>query len=149
MIGFVVLKTGGTKFMKNIIFFSLLLTTLSFGNSLKISIQNQNLKGVAYLSLYRNSEGFLKPSKAFKNIKFDLKDNNTLLTVKDVPQGEYAFTLFVDENNNGVLDTNIFKIPKEPSAFSNNYKPKFKPSFDSAKFFVDNSVESIQNIILK
>ncbi|MGL4450522.1 DUF2141 domain-containing protein [Cetobacterium sp.] len=135
--------------MKNSIIFFFLLTTASFGNSLKISIQNKNLKGVTYLSIYRNSDSFLKPSKAFKNIKFELKDNSTSLVIEDIPQGEYAFTIFIDENNNGVLDTNIFKIPKEPSAFSNNYKPKFKPSFDSAKFSINKSAESIQNIILK
>lgn len=135
--------------MKNIIIFSFLLATVSFGNSLKIDIQNKDLKGVAYLSLYENSDSFLNTSKAFKNIKFELKDNNTSLVIKDIPQGEYAFTIFVDENNNGVLDTNVFKIPKEPSAFSNNYRPKFKPSFKSAKFSIDNTAESIQNIVLK
>ena len=47
------------------------------------------------------------------------------LTVR--PAGDYAISLYYDENNNGTLDSNFIGIPKEPVALSNNARPKFGP----------------------
>ena len=44
-----------------------------------------------------------------------------------MPFGNYAITLFHDENNNMELDTNFLGIPKEPYGFSNNAKSPFGP----------------------
>ncbi|MGL6115735.1 MAG: DUF2141 domain-containing protein [Cetobacterium sp.] len=134
--------------MKKIFIFCSLLSSISLANNLKINILNKNLSGTAYLNLYDNKEKFLKPDKAYKKLKFNLTAEETTIILKDLPYGDYAFTIFLDKNNNGKLDTNLIKIPQEPSAFSNNYKPKFKPSFNSAKFSIQKE-ETIENIILK
>ncbi len=44
-----------------------------------------------------------------------------------LPAGDYAISLYYDENNNGTLDSNFIGIPKEPVALSNNARPKFGP----------------------
>lgn len=38
----------------------------------------------------------------------------------DLPAGEYAVSVFLDENGNGKLDTNVIGIPRERFGFSNN-----------------------------
>jgi uncharacterized protein (DUF2141 family) len=60
-----------------------------------------------------------------------------LVVVPDVPPGTYAAQAFHDENNNSVIDRNIFGIPTEGLGFSNNAKMFFgPPRFDAAAFAV-------------
>jgi uncharacterized protein (DUF2141 family) len=52
-----------------------------------------------------------------------------------LPEGVYAIAIFQDLNGNGRLDNNMFGVPKEPFAFSNNVKPKLSaPSFSDCAF---------------
>jgi len=39
-------------------------------------------------------------------------------TFRDIPQGDYAVFVFHDENNNGVLDTGLFRRPLEGRGYS-------------------------------
>lgn len=41
--------------------------------------------------------------------------------------GLYAILVYVDINQNGELDKNLFGIPKEPYGFSNNARGSFGP----------------------
>ena len=57
------------------------------------------------------------------------------VTFNDLAEGEYAVSLFIDENSNNKLDTNAVGMPIEPYAFSNDASGSFgPPSFDKAKF---------------
>jgi outer membrane protein len=56
--------------------------------------------------------------------------------IDKVPSGEIAVLVYVDENENGLIDKNFIGIPREPLGISNNYRPKGPPSFDRAKFTV-------------
>jgi len=57
------------------------------------------------------------------------------VTIENIPPGEYAISIFHDENDNGKLDTNFIGIPKEPYGFSNNPVIKLRPpTFMEAKF---------------
>lgn len=52
-----------------------------------------------------------------------------------LPLGEYAACVFLDRNQNGKLDRNLFGIPQEPLAVSNNAAPGFgAPSYADAAF---------------
>ena len=42
------------------------------------------------------------------------------LQICDVPAGTYAVAVYQDVNDNGKLDSNFIRIPKEPYGFSNN-----------------------------
>jgi uncharacterized protein (DUF2141 family) len=44
-----------------------------------------------------------------------------------LPDGEYAFRVMHDLNDNGELDSNFVGMPTEPWAFSNNAVGKFGP----------------------
>ncbi len=63
----------------------------------------------------------------------DIQDNKVVM--KDLSYGQYALSLFHDENDNGKLDSNFFKIPKEPFGFSNDAKGRFgPPKYQAARF---------------
>ena len=54
-------------------------------------------------------------------------DGDIVFAEIQLPQGEYAITVYYDVNDNGVLDTNFIGIPKEPIASSNNAPARFGP----------------------
>jgi len=56
--------------------------------------------------------------------------------VNGIPAGDIALVVYVDENENGLLDKNFIGIPKEPLGISNGYRPKGPPAFNRASFTV-------------
>ncbi|MGL5123224.1 MAG: DUF2141 domain-containing protein [Fusobacteriaceae bacterium] len=133
--------------MKRLIFLTLTLSNIIFANNLNININNNNITGTAYLFIYNNKEYFLKEKKAYKVVKIDLLPERTEILIPNLDMGEYAFTLYADTNSNGMLDKNFMKIPKEPTGFSNNFRPKFKPNYNDFKFTI--SHDTTQSIDLK
>lgn len=68
---------------------------------------------------------------------YKLKPHRKVLTAKitDLKYGTYALATYQDVNKNGKIDQNFIGVPKEPYAFSQNYKPTIKaPNFDDCKF---------------
>ena len=64
-----------------------------------------------------------------------ISNNKSVIAIKDLKPGKYAFKFFHDENNDEKLNTNFMGIPKEGYGFSNNAKGKFgPPSFDKMIF---------------
>ena len=62
----------------------------------------------------------------------------------NLPEGEYAVSVFHDLNSNGKLDSNAVGMPTEPYGFSNNAAGNFgPPSFDAAKIKLDQSKTAI------
>lgn len=133
--------------MKKLLFLVICLSNILLANNLTININNKNIQGNAYLFIYSSKNDFLKIEKAYKVIKIDLLPEKTEVIVPSLSDGEYAFTLYADINSNGILDKNFMKIPKEPTGFSNNFRPKFKPNYDDFKFHIHE--DTIQNIDLK
>ena len=77
--------------------------------------------------------------------------SDTVKTSIYVPIGEYAITLYHDENGNEKLDKNVFGIPKERYGFSNNeYGPHgSKPKFKKAAFKTNNEEAALVDIELR
>ena len=92
-------------------------------------------KGSVFVALYKADDKWMgKASDARKTLA---KKDGVLVTFNDVAEGEYAISMFVDENNNGKLDTNAIGMPIELFAFSNGAMGNFgPPSFAEAKFIV-------------
>ena len=90
-------------------------------------------KGKIHIALYDNAEAFPKEGRFV--IKKLLSANQKSLVINGLSFGNYAIAAFHDENDNGKLDKNIFGIPTEPYAFSNNARPKWKrPTFEETVF---------------
>lgn len=63
-----------------------------------------------------------------------VKGNTVEIILKDIPKGNYAVTLYHDENSDKKCNTNFLGVPNEPYGFSNGFRRRlFKPSFEDCK----------------
>ena len=94
--------------------------------------------GRCFLSSYPNVNNIYLQKK----IDIDSKNNNEIYFY--IPDGTYAVTLFIDENNNQKLDKNFVGIPKEKYGFSNNAKGIMSaPKFKKVKFELKDNITQI------
>lgn len=126
-----------TSIIKSLILFVLSVTPIEYnaqnsdsGQSIIVNVLNvkSNL-GQVYIGLYNSEETFLK--HLFKGQIVEIKENQCQVVFTNIPQGEYAISIYHDVNGNHKLDTNFLGVPKEAYAFSNNAKgfmgpPKWK-----------------------
>ncbi len=109
---------------------------LNAQNKLTVKIDGiETIKGSILISLFNSADTFMKKSITGK--KTEVTGKTVIISFKDIPNGEYAITLFQDENDNRKLDTGIFGIPKEKYGFSNNAKATMgPPKYSACKFEV-------------
>jgi uncharacterized protein (DUF2141 family) len=89
--------------------------------------------GTIQVALYNSADTFMKTVAGLGKTAATGQANTVVF--KDLPAGEYAFALFHDANSNEKLDKNMFGIPTEDYAFSNNALGKMgPPTYDSARF---------------
>ena len=102
----------------------------------------RNDKGQLGCSLWHGPEGFPRDdSHIVKHVWAPIKNARGECAFSgNFSAGDYAVTLFHDENKNGKFDSNMIGYPLEGYGFSNNVVPQFKaPSFDECKFHYDGS----------
>ena len=129
-----------------ILFISLVLlvvtNTISQTFKLKIEIENIEQKGTVYLAIYNNSTSFDQDNKN-KNINknrwvksiVEVVNKNSFTRNVELKKGVYAISLFVDSNNNKIIDKNLLGIPTEQYGFSNNASGFLgSPSYKDASF---------------
>jgi len=129
-----------------ILFISLVLlvvtNTISQTFKLKIEIENIEQKGTVYLAIYDNSTSFDQDNKN-KNVNknrwvksiVEVVNKNSFIRNVELKKGVYAISLFVDSNNNKIIDKNLLGIPTEQYGFSNNASGFLgSPSYKDASF---------------
>ena len=80
---------------------------------------------------------FLQPTCRYKG-RAPAAVGSVTVRIMGVPPGMYAAQAFGDENDNGVIDRNLFGIPTEGLGFSNDARMRFgPPSFADAAFRVE------------
>lgn len=90
-------------------------------------------KGKLFVALYNTKDSFLE--KPFKTAIVAIKDLKSVAVFKDIPVGEYAISVFHDENDNKKMDTSFLGIPKEYIGTSNDAKGFMgPPKYKDAKF---------------
>ena len=95
-------------------------------------------RGYIELSVFSSFKGFPNNGNtAFKTYRFKITSSKESFSIKDFPYGEYAISCFYDINNNKLLDTNFFGIPKEKVGASNNPTSNSIPSYKDAKFILN------------
>ena len=113
-----------------------------------ITITNVNSTDGKIFIEFFNSEESMKASDptATKIVEATIPESNAAIYLAE---GEYAFRMYHDTNDDGELNMNLIRIPKEPAAFSNNAKPRFgPPGWDKMKFSVaDENVEQTVELI--
>ena len=137
--------------MKTILMLFGLISTLLPPNNPQLTIKITNIekvKGEIKIGIFNSGTNFLKEGAAIKNYSVKVENNTALLTIKDLPKGEYAITMYHDQNSDNECNRNFIGIPKEPYGFSNNVKPKMSaPKYDECKFtFEENKTLNIKLI---
>ncbi|KEO74142.1 hypothetical protein EL17_08355 [Anditalea andensis] len=99
-----------------------------------IQIQGlRNADGVATVALYEK-DNHLSEDDVKATFKSTIKNNSAVIMTKPLDYGNYSVVVLHDENNNGKMDYNIVRMPKEGVGFSNNPKIGLsKPSFEATK----------------
>ncbi|SEO16339.1 DUF2141 domain-containing protein [Mucilaginibacter sp. OK283] len=91
--------------------------------------------GKIILNVFKDDESYNK-EQPYKKVTFDKKaiNNGTLTVMVKLEPGTYGITLIDDENENGKIDKNFIRMPKEGFGFSNFFMEKLKkPAFDDFK----------------
>jgi len=137
--------TSFTLFKSLVLAITLAAVLLSHAAAAELTVEVKGVgknTGKIYVAVYDKAERWMKKpvysASAFANTE------GVVLSFKDVAVGEYAISLYHDENDNGKMDTNVVGMPIEPYAFSNDAAGNFGPaSFEQAKFTVAADKKSI------
>ena len=129
--------------MKKLISLLALLSSLLFSHNITVQISNvEGQTGEVLIGLYNKAEGFTLIEKVYQKGKIENISNNFMTYIfTTVPSGEYAISIFHDENSNRKLDKNFFGIPKEGYGFSNNLRPALRSAtFEESMFKLNEDI---------
>ena len=93
--------------------------------------------GNVYIAVYDSDSTWLGDEMvlAQKVSIADALEGDLVRTELLLPLGDYALSVFYDQDGDGKLNTNFIGMPKEPIALSNNAVAKFgPPQYDDAVF---------------
>ncbi len=103
---------------------------------ISVRLQGAPANGVLVFQVYDSPNAFGDFRDPVKEMRAPVQAD-VIYIIDDVPAGDVAVLVYVDENENGVIDKNFIGIPKEPLGISNNYRPKGPPAFGRAKFTIN------------
>lgn len=104
-------------------------------------------KGRLACALFWENKGFpRKHRRALRRIWVDVEDGTAKCVFRRTGLGEYAASVFLDENRNGKLDTSPIGGAEEPWGVSNNARAKRfgPPLWKDAKFDYQGGPMTIQ-----
>jgi uncharacterized protein (DUF2141 family) len=107
------------------------------GYTLNVNITGIQGKGTVYVQLFEEGEKFRADDEGCREESIFLDNGPGQISFSDVEEGNYAIMIYHDENDNGILDTNLMGMPKEGVGTSNNVKGI--PSFKKCRFRVSDS----------
>ncbi|WP_263078957.1 DUF2141 domain-containing protein [Endozoicomonas sp. Mp262] len=114
------LQTSLAFFLSNVV-------GTAFSYEIIFTVQNiRNNQGYLMAALHNQSNTFPGKGGALIYIKAQAKKGVMKQKFLVETPGNYAISIFHDENNNGVLDKNLLGIPTEGYGFSNTAEPDFK-----------------------
>ncbi|MCF6292153.1 MAG: DUF2141 domain-containing protein [Robiginitomaculum sp.] len=100
------------------------------------------INGNVQAGLY-NTETSYKSGGSVRGAKVEVTSNTVTITYSSLPDGEYAIKLFHDVDGDGKMGANLFGMPTEPFAFSNNAVGNMGPAkWEDAKFTITNGDNS-------
>ena len=123
---------------KTLAVLSTLLPLCSYAADLTLEVEGldtSRLQGAQLLvAVFSEPTSWLRQPQSGHRFSLDTAAGGKLtVTLKDLPEGPLALSLFQDANANGRLDMNPMGIPVEPFGFSNNAVGNFgPPKFEQA-----------------
>ncbi len=123
--------------------------SLTHAADISVRVEGAPADGVLVFQVYDSPNAFGDFRDPIREMSAPVKPGDTY-QIDDVPAGEVAVLVYLDENGNNSIDKNFIGIPKEPLGISNNYRPKGPPAFERAKFsVVENESTAIEIEIYK
>lgn len=109
----------------------------NFMSSFELKIDGLSTKkGEIRIAIFNSKENYTKDPIYAEIISAEC--SVCVLSIENMPYGEYAIAVYHDKNENGKLDTNLLGIPKESYGFSNDARGKFGPaSWEDARFIIN------------
>ncbi len=107
----------------------------------------ETTEGTVHAALYSTKSAYDEEEidPTLGKVLSDLSGEACTLEWADLPYGTYVLAVFHDINNNGKLDTNVFGIPTEPYAFSNNPDVKWRrPRYGEVSFQMESLEVTLQ-----
>lgn len=97
-------------------------------------------KGLIQVLVFNKEDGFPEePKKAIKAFSLPISNSSARVVIEDLPAGNYAVSVFHDEDSNGQIQKNNFGMPVESYGFSNNPTLYFgPPSFSKCTVAIKN-----------
>jgi uncharacterized protein (DUF2141 family) len=98
------------------------------------------------IAVYNSEDTYFDSEQIYASAEIAVDDEEVSYVFKDFPVGDYAVTIYHDEDGDGEMDRKWYGPPKEGYAFSNNYTSGMRPArWDDAVF----SLEKDQTISIK
>lgn len=106
--------------------------------------------GMILVLIFNQEDGFPEePKKAFKAMSLPVSNLSTRVVIEDLPAGDYAISVFHDEDSDGQIRKNDFGMPIDTYGFSNNPTLYFgPPSFSKCAVPVKNSLVKVEITLL-
>jgi uncharacterized protein (DUF2141 family) len=119
-----------------LILFILFIPTTTDKATLTVEINGlRSDNGTVILRLWEDKDTWLKKEGVISKVKAKVVNGKCVYEFVNEKPGKYALAFVHDENNNGHLDFNFAKIPKEGTGASNNASGTFgPPKFEDAAF---------------
>ena len=117
------------------------------GGDLELIIKNaKSNKGVIQILIFNKEDGFPEiHHKAFKAMSLPVSNLSAKVILENLPSGNYAISVFHDEDSDGKMKKNNFGIPIDNYGFSNNPTLNFgPPSFSKCAVQVKNSTVKVE-----
>jgi uncharacterized protein (DUF2141 family) len=106
-------------------------------------VKLRNNHGQVVCTLFTPSDKFPDQSHEGMTVAVPIKNRQATCHFKNVQYGNYAIVAYHDENHDGKFNQNWLGLPKEGFGFSDNPGTLRKPTFNDAKFNVDQSVVQV------
>jgi uncharacterized protein (DUF2141 family) len=135
---------GGAMLKKYCLFLLLLIMGMGhlFAQTLTVRIENAIVgQGYLMVGVFNDERSF--PDSYFRGERIPVTDKTMIVTFDNLPMGQYAVSVFQDNNGNGQLDTNIFGIPRERYGFSNDAR---RPDFQKSLFYFNDNMTIVIRI---
>jgi uncharacterized protein (DUF2141 family) len=106
-------------------------------------VRLRNNHGQVICTLYTPSDRFPERSHKGMTMAVPIENRQATCRFRNVQYGDYAIVAFHDENHDGEFNQNWLGMPEEGFGFSDNPGTLRKPTFDDAKFVVDQLVVQV------
>lgn len=110
----------------------------------------KSLSGRIFLAIY-NDPGQFPDMTPYMNKIVPINSGNSSSEVQiNLPAGDYAVAVFLDQNGNGKLDKNFLGIPKERFGFSKNPRVLTgAPSFQDCEIKIEKETHKFEIKLIK